>query len=155
MQITLVKKLTLLLFLISLSIHAADPTNDERTKSAFNQALTAMMIKYELDRDKNCNKKYKDINLNDWADSFPADTKSKTTKSEIIEMMGTVLSKMNTTKAPNSDKTISQITYENIRESAVKSLSATGGDKNYCDFLYITVTGLVQKSKDNMKLIKN
>ena len=134
---------------------AAEPTNVERLQKANTLVISAFMMNYELQQDTNCkSKKYSDFDWNDWINNFPANSGNEKSKLDALKSLKEAVEVMKKTKAPNSDKTISQVTYNNMKDSLIKQNNLLGSKEGYCDQLYSAAEGLLQKSKDNIKLLK-
>lgn len=140
---------------LAIKSFAAEPTNVERLQKANTLVISAFMINFELQQDANCkSKKYNDFDWNDWINNFPINSGSEKSKMDALKSLKETVEVMKKTKAPNSDKTISQFTYINMKDSLIKQNNQLGSRESYCDQVYSAAEGLFQKSKDNIKLLK-
>ena len=142
----------------STNVIAADVASQESIKQAGIQLITAMVIKNQIDADVGCSKKtYADINLSEWADVLiKKDKGTPAEKSAIIKAYKDAVITMSKTKAPNSDKTLAQLTYSTAKDAAIKQNSSFVNNGIYCDVLYDFAIVSFKKSKEEIqKIVEN
>jgi hypothetical protein len=142
------------LSLLSLGALAEELSKVERFKTSFAQFTGAKSLVYELKRDPKCQKKtFSDFDPENWLSAIPGGVSQKE-KTQLKEVALKGFEVMSTTKAPNSDKSLSELNYLATKEMVKKIVAATPGENTGdCEAVYEIAKGLFQQSKDALRLM--
>lgn len=139
----------------SILASAAEPNVEERITKAGIQLVTAIVLKYEFERDANC-KDSKSIYLDfdEWLNSIPAESATLKEKTQGLQSLKASAERMKSEKPKNSDKTFSQLNYINMVDAIKRQNSSVGTDLKYCEQIYAGINNIFKKAVENAKLIK-
>jgi hypothetical protein len=141
------------LALLSLDALAEEPSKGERVMKSFSQFSGAKLLVYELKRDPKCQKKtFLDFEPENWLSALPGSV-SQQEKTQLKEVAVKAFEVMFTTKAPNSDKSLSEVNYLTMKDMVKKIATNSGENIDECEAMYTMAQGLFQKSKDSLRLM--
>lgn len=153
-------KFTAVAILIALSLstkhvesqEVKDPSSADRLYKSMTQLAAAVTVKKGLESDANCKStKYREISVMSFVKLMGL---NQDQSKQAETMLNGLIQQAQSTKLPDGRISGSAL-YESMVRSAKENIRMTGGNQsNYCDGVNDAAEGLLQKAKDNIKLIE-
>ena len=129
-----------------------EPSSAERLYKSMTQLAAAVTVKKGLETDSNCqSKKYREISVASFV-KLMALNQDQSKQAET--MLKDLIQQAQNTKLPDG-RISGPALYESMVKSAKENIRMAGGNQaNYCDGVNDSADGLLQKAKDNIKLLE-